>query len=119
MLDQSFSAENFRKIFDIENRKGIYLEGEFFSDIGDINKKIKDLNSGIKILRAKGLSKEEYIEERDNIDELKDELKAKKEEKLIEKLSVVSSTVTADNFKLQIEVDSSTPKKPISLPSNP
>lgn len=35
MLDQSFSAENFRKIFDIENRKGVYLEGEFYADIDE------------------------------------------------------------------------------------
>lgn len=39
MLDQSFSAENFRKILDIENRKGFYLEGEFYADIDEINKK--------------------------------------------------------------------------------
>lgn len=39
MLDQSFSIENFRKILDIENRKGNYLEGEFFTDIADISKK--------------------------------------------------------------------------------
>jgi hypothetical protein len=44
MLDQSFSAENFKKILDLENRKGIYLEGEFYSDIADINRKIKEAN---------------------------------------------------------------------------
>ena len=59
MLDQSFSAENFRKIFDIENRKGVYLEGEFYADIDEINKKIKELNSGIRTLKTKGLSKED------------------------------------------------------------
>ncbi len=73
MLDQSFSAENFRKIFDIENRKGIYLEGEFYADIDEINKKIKELNSEIRTLRSKGLTKEDYIEEKEIIDDRKDE----------------------------------------------
>ena len=113
MLDQSFSAENFRKIIDIENRKGIYLEGEFYGDIDEINKRIKDLSSDIKILRTKGLSIEEYNEEREKIDKKKEELKAKKEEKLINKLNVVSSTVTAEPFKLQIEIDTSISSKPV------
>jgi len=113
MLDQSFSSENFRKILDIENRKGFYLEGEFYADIDEINKKIKDLNSDIKILRTKGLSKEEYIEEREAIDEKKEELKAKREEKLIDKLAVVSSAVTAENFKLKIVVDTTITTKPV------
>lgn len=113
MLDQSFSAENFRKILDIENRKGFYLEGEFYADIDEINKKIKDLNSDIRTLRTKGFSKEDYIEEREAIDEKKEELKAKKEEKLIEKLTVVSSAVTAENFKIQIVVDTTITTKPV------
>ena len=113
MLDQSFSAENFRKIFDIENRKGVYLEGEFYVDIDEINKKIKDLNSDIRTLRTMGLSKEDYIEKSAAIDEKKEELKAKKEKKLIEKLAVVSSAVTAENFKLQILSDTTISSKPV------
>lgn len=31
MLDQSFSLENFKKIFEIENRKGNF-ESEFYSE---------------------------------------------------------------------------------------
>lgn len=113
MLDQSFSAENFRKIFDIENRKGIYLAGEFYPDIDEINKEIKDLNSDIRILKTKGLSKEDYVVQRETIDEKKEDLKAKREEKLIEKLAFVSSAVTAENFKLQIVVDTAITTKPV------
>jgi len=113
MLDQSFSAENFRKILDIENRKGFYLEGAFYSDIDLINKKIKDLNLELKNLRTKKLSKEKYIEEKKKIDEKKEELKTKREERLIEKLAIVSSSVTAENFKLQIVVDTTITSKPV------
>ena len=48
MLDQSFSAENFRKILDYENRKGLYLEGEYFQDIEIITEEIKKCNTEIR-----------------------------------------------------------------------
>lgn len=113
MLDQSFSADNFRKIFDIENRKGIYLEGEFYPDIDNINQQIKDVIFDIKILRTKKLSKEEYIKEKESLDEKKEELKAKKEKILIEKLNIVSSTVTSENFKLSLQIDTAILAKPV------
>lgn len=113
MLDQSFSAENFRKIFDIENRKGIYLEGEFYSDIADINKKIKEANEEIKTLKRKGLSREDFLVERETINEKKEELQDKKEEKLIGKLNGVSKNVTAPDYKLKIVVDTTITSKPV------
>ena len=99
MLDQSFSAENFKKILEIENRKGIYLEGEFYPDIGELNKKIKDLNTDIRDLKTKKISKEE--------------LKAKREELLLNKLINVSSNVTSKNFRLKMVVDNTITSKPV------
>ena len=40
MLDQSFSVENFAKIVDLQNRKGNYLEKEFFPEVYKIDVKI-------------------------------------------------------------------------------
>lgn len=113
MLDQSFSAENFRKIFDIENRKGVYLEGVFYSDIFEVNKKIKDLNFELKALRKKKLSREKYIEEKEKIEEEKAKLKEIKEENLIEKLRMVSSRVTSSNFKIKMLVNKTKFSKPV------
>lgn len=113
MLDQSFSAENFRKIFDIENRKGIYLEGEFYPTIASINKEIKEANEEIRKLKRRGLSKEEFIEEREKINEKKEELKDKKQEKLIAELNHVSYNVTSPAFKLDIIVDTTISSKPV------
>lgn len=113
MLDQSFSIENFRKILDIENRKGNYLEGDFFSDIADISKKIKETNGEIRILKQKGLDKETFIEERSRINDKKDELSEQKEKKLTEKLKTISSNVTASDFKLTIVQDSTITDKPV------
>lgn len=113
MLDQSFSAENFRKIFDFENRKGNYLEGEFFDDIDNLNKKIKNLNSDIRSLKAKMLSINDYKIEREKIDEKKAKLKDVKEKKLNENLIGISSIVTSKNFKLQILKDTTISSKPV------
>jgi len=113
MLDQSFSIENFRKILDIENRKGNYLEGDFFEDIVDISKKIKEANGEIRVLKQKGLDKETFIEERGKINEKKDELSELREQKLTEKLRIISSNVTASNFKLKIIQDTAITDKPV------
>jgi hypothetical protein len=48
MLDQSFSIENFRRILDYENRKGVYLEGIFFPRIKDVSELVKRLNVNLK-----------------------------------------------------------------------
>lgn len=48
MLDQSFSADNFRKIFDLENRKGNYLEGKYFPDLKEISKNTQDYSRKLK-----------------------------------------------------------------------
>ena len=62
MLDQSFSATNFLKIVDIENRKGNYLEGEFFPNIEEISKEIQVAKNKLRKLKQKKstLSKDEY-----------------------------------------------------------
>ena len=49
MLDQSFSGDNFRKILDYENRKGIHLEEKLsMSSVVKINSQIKQCNIEIK-----------------------------------------------------------------------
>ncbi|MFL0162755.1 antiviral reverse transcriptase Drt3a [Aquirufa salirivi] len=113
MLDQSFSIENFRKILDIENRKGYYLEGDFFSDIKEISKKIKEVNAEIRILKQKGLDNKSFIEERNTINEKKDKLNEQREQKLTMKLTTISSNVTAQEFKIKIVKDISITDKPV------
>lgn len=113
MLDQSFSKENFKKIIDIENRKGIYLEGEFYPDIVEISNRIKRTNSEIKFLKKRNLPKEEYDVAREILNEEKDSLKTQKDELLKDRLTVVSSNVTSNDFKLQLQVDNTITSKPV------
>jgi len=81
MLDQSFSVENFKRIIDSENRKGVYLEGRFFSDIAEINNKIRTCES----------------------DEKRKELINEKDEKLNIALNKICQKVTAPDFKIELE----------------
>lgn len=48
MLNQEFSSTNFRTIFELENRKGIYLEDSFFPDVESLTKKIRTAKSNVK-----------------------------------------------------------------------
>ena len=100
MLNQSFSAENFRRILDLENRKGVYLEGCFFPEIKEINKKIKEI---AKIIKEKQKNR---IVTNDEIEELcvrKKELRKEKEEKLNGELQKISEKVLASDFRIELE----------------
>lgn len=112
MLDQSFSANNFRKILDIENRKGVYLEGDFFEELVELTNDIKSINSEIKALRKKGLTQEEYYVEKEILNENKEIIKLQKEEKLEQELESISKTITSKDFRLELIVDSTISSKP-------
>ena len=43
---QSFTPDNFRKIIDYENRRGLYLEAAFFPEAAKIAQEIKELGRG-------------------------------------------------------------------------
>lgn len=48
MFDQSFSSKNLRRIFDLENRKGNYLDQVFLPDVEAISNKIKSVRARIR-----------------------------------------------------------------------
>lgn len=101
MLEQSFTAENLRRIFDYENRKGANLEKEFFPDVAKINNELKKIRKHIKS-RKPGLSKEDYREEKKKYGEKRNDLKQRKEKILAEKLDQISAEISDKNFKIEI-----------------
>ena len=113
MLDQSFSQENFRKIIDIENRKGVYLEGAFFPEIATISHEIKDCTIRLKNLKRRGLSREDYEAGKLQITNEKEVFKEKKENLFIEKLIKVSEKVTSRTFKIHLDKDDKILDKPV------
>lgn len=102
MVDQSYSADNFYRILDYENRKGNYKEGEFFSDIFDITVEIKQAKLQYKESR-KNLNDDNEKEElrtefRDQLILLKDQ----KDNLLLDKLYDVSNNIVNGNWKLEL-----------------
>lgn len=112
MLDQSFSAENFRQILDYENRKGVYLEGEYFADIEKITEQIKKCNTDIRD-KKKTATAEEFETFRKETNEKKEKLKEKKEEQLKTELQKISDIIVNDKFRITLTKNETITDKPV------
>ncbi len=114
MLDQSFSAANFRKIFDIENRRGNYLEGTFFLEIEKLSQLIQSCMREFRLLRSEKTKTDpvKYEEKKNELSAKYEELKTEKERLLGIELEKISAEVTAKGFSFGIkEIDIGLPKK--------
>jgi len=114
MLDQSFSSENFRIIFDVENRKGKYLEGQsffkdktIFNDSRIISEQITDINKQIRLQYSKLIKntsqKDEIKEKISKLKEVKENLKEERDEKLNIILSEISEKTLSEDYSLLIK----------------
>jgi hypothetical protein len=99
MLNQSYSADNFRKILDLENRKGNFLEGKYFSSLEDITEQVKLCNKQIK---EKKKSKSASKDELKKLYEQRKDLNKEKEKQLNSKLQAISEKVLASGFKIEM-----------------
>ena len=95
LLDQSFSAENFRNIFHIENRKGNLQKAMFPAQYIDLIKDIKSLKTEIKEKskeRKDGtITKEEYQSFKDEKNNKIKDCKKKKDDILYEQVKDIST----------------------------
>ena len=119
-LDQSFSANNLRKIFDLENRKGHYLEGRFFSEeisskIEKITRELKKCHSGYKDPKKNkdSLLSQEYETQKINLNKKKEELKDKKEKLLTATLEEISKKITDNSFEIKLKKIQNKKKKDV------
>lgn len=111
MLDQSFSAENFRRILDLENRKGVYLEGRFFPNLNEITEQMKQCTKDIMTKRKNKATKDESYE----LYKQRKVLKDQKEEKLNSELEKVSKKVLESDFNIDMEQKVIPGEKPIYI----
>ena len=110
MLDQSFSTTNFRKIFDIENRKGNYLEGDFFPIVENYSQLIQSCRRDLHQLKKE--KSEIYDQQKQDLSDKLKELKSTKEELLNVELNKVSCEARAKGFSFGIrEIDVGKPNK--------
>ena len=113
MLDQSFSTDNFRKIFDLENRKGNYLEGDFFPELEKLSQKVQASTHALREIRRKrdSYTPEEYQELKSKAKEQLESHRSDWESELKKQLHVVSSDVCDSNFSFGLtELDIGTSK---------
>jgi hypothetical protein len=52
LLDQTFSTDNFRRIYDLENRKGKNVERMFSPALDNFTNQIRTLNEQLRALRS-------------------------------------------------------------------
>lgn len=106
MLNQAFTADNFRKIFDEENRKGIYLEGRFWKDLTKASRRLKEISMEFKQMkedRAHGrISDEEYKTRQIELNRDKQCQQEKKEDFLANEFKKISDEILSDNFDIPL-----------------
>ncbi len=110
MLNQTFTADNFRKIFDDENRRGVNLEAEFFPEVEKVTKEIQKCKADDREIRKKkgSLLPDEYQKQRSELNEKKQQLKKTKEELLTKELERISSEIAAGTIGITL--------KPVTIP---
>lgn len=105
MLDQMFTAENFRRIFDVENRKGLDIATRFFPDLEPMTHAIREKVAEIRHLRktvaARSASEQDTVLSalRVQLAELKD-VKSNAVDELLKDLS---QKVGLPGFRLQLD----------------
>jgi hypothetical protein len=108
MIDQSFSAENFEKIFNIENRKGNINKDTLPADYISLVLRIKEIRTTIKELKAKyesgEISKDEYLESRDTHSQTIKDIQLQKETVLYEHMKKISEEVNSSKFKFDFKI---------------
>ena len=104
MFNQLFDSKNFRKIFDIENRKGLYIEKKFFPDLYGLSKELKINKQEMK--KVKACRNLDIQAKNEKLSELKDQqklLKQRKEDALTKKIEEIVKKNEKDNWRILLE----------------
>jgi len=108
MIDQSFSAENFEKIFNIENRKGNInkdtLPEGYIDTILKVKEKKNEISQHLHDYKEGQLTKEQFIAKREECDQHIEMLNLEKEKILYEYLKTISEEVNSSKFKFTFQV---------------
>lgn len=99
-----FTAENFRRIYDLENRKGNDLAGHYFPDLEPYTQSVYEKVQAIRDLRSKSNSvpQDQFYQA---LNALRDQLNAAKSEKSAAvdgELAAISNNVAASGFSIKL-----------------
>ncbi|ERJ57146.1 antiviral reverse transcriptase Drt3a [Sphingobacterium paucimobilis] len=112
MIDQSYSADNFYRLLDYENRKGNYKEGDFFESIQQINNDLKEVKTEYRNNKKTTRDIEQKKINRSLFREKLKDMNEEKKELLLSELHDVSDNIVKDNWQLELRqhFDSSSQK---------
>ncbi|MCM5704242.1 antiviral reverse transcriptase Drt3a [Larsenimonas salina] len=105
MHKQSFSQKNLRNVFDDENKKGRYLEGDFFPEIDQISKEVKSARQSLLYVNKKKsyYSQKTFEERKSRILAILRYRKNNRSEKINESLFKVADRINHKSFALAIK----------------
>jgi hypothetical protein len=102
LLDQTFTTENFRRVFDLETRKGANLEERFFPQLEGFTSQIRVINEGIRLLRRQraNLSVDSYNSQLTVLRSTHESLKVAKEDALRAALEAMGEQIRSTGFRV-------------------
>lgn len=124
MLDQTFTTENFRKIYDRENRRGLNLEDRFFPTLAGLTDEIRARTGEIRELRrSSGAGAGQAIQAQiEALLAARDALKTEKDAAIDAVLETLAANVRSDNFGISLRKTTGPGDKPVypaeDLPGN-
>lgn len=115
MLDQMFTAENFREIFDIENRKGVDVASRFFPDLApktlSVREKVAEIRQWRKDRAA--ISSAAFESGEATLKQELLELRAVKSKAVDLEMEKLSAVVAAPGFKILLTQKTGPKDKPV------
>lgn len=121
MLDQTFSAKNFRKIYDIENRRGRNVDRAFFPSLVEASARITAASAAIRTARKNnlGLTDEALEGVLESLREALQTARANRESLIDTTMTNIAQQVY-DDFQIQLEErDGPNNNTLYTLPANP
>lgn len=120
MLDQLFSGENFRSIFDTENRKGLDVASLYFPALNHFTLERKQTLNAISELSAKkkSMQKEEYIAKKTKLKSVLSTIKENKSKAIDKELDELSRRVLKPDFRLVLSQKTGPNNKPVFCVDN-
>lgn len=115
MLDQMFTAENFRRIFDTENRKGVDVAGLYFPHLQPMTDAVRDKVAEIRKWRKNkaALSAAMFEAGEDQLKSQLADLKATKSSAIDVEMEKLSALVAMPGFKAQLTQKTGPKGKPV------
>lgn len=116
MLDQMFTAENFRRIYDSENRKGLDLASRYFPDLEPHTLAVREKVQEIRALRSKetSLGAEDFNAQLAALKATLVILKATKSAAVDEAMDGISLKVLQPSFKIELRLRTHSQKSTVA-----